>query len=188
MQGVNPFRKKIDEILELKKERNFISGMLLGMYGIIMMASMLHIATVRFLGNLDNPILNSLENAGALIIIGYIVAIVFSMGKEIIYLHIRMFDLINKITMWLFNKYTSKYYKKYKKDPPALDRMSTFQGRYFKWFYRLAPEIRKKVVYTFMVGWLIWAVLDVINAYSIVGNIIAEWVYEMNPWNDEGIK
>ena len=111
---MNPFRKKIDEILELKKERNFISGMLLGMYGIIMMASMLHIATVRFLGNLDNPILNSLENAGALIIIGYIIAIVFSMGKEIIYLHIRMFDLINKITMWLFYKYTSKYYKKYK--------------------------------------------------------------------------
>ncbi len=90
--------------------------------------------------------------------------------------------------MWIFNKYTNMYYKKYKKDPPVLDRMSKDTYRIFGWYYKLDPHIRKRLLITMIVLWFSWVILSRTDVIDGVAVLLENWLYEIHPWFAEEIQ
>ena len=57
-------RKRIQAILDLKKARHFVPGVILGSYGIVMLATLMAYGTFLFFGKIQNPFFDSLMPVG----------------------------------------------------------------------------------------------------------------------------
>ena len=53
-------KQRIHTIIELKKQRHFLPGVLLGGYAIVILASVMSIWSFILLGKIDNPFFNGL--------------------------------------------------------------------------------------------------------------------------------
>ena len=69
-------RKRIQDILDLKKERHFLPGVLLGGYAIVILASVMSIWSFIVLGHLDNPFFNGLLPIASLFFPFYVAMII----------------------------------------------------------------------------------------------------------------
>ena len=76
-------KQRIQSIIELKKERHFLAGVLLGGYAIVILASVMSIWSFVVLGNLDNPFFNGLLPVASLFFPFYVAMIVIFAGREI---------------------------------------------------------------------------------------------------------
>jgi len=72
-------------------------------------------------------------------------------GKEVLQFHIRIFNWIDEFVKQLVDKYTLKYWRKYKKDPPIMNHISKWQFKLFGWLYRLDPKRRKALLLSMLV-------------------------------------
>ena len=99
-------KQRIQSIIELKKERHFIPGMMLGSYAIVILATVMSIWSFMFLGKLDNPFFNGLLPVASLFFPFYVAALTILAGKEIIWCHMMIF----KQTDNLFRKMIDKLY------------------------------------------------------------------------------
>ena len=57
---INFVKKRIQSIIELKKERHFVPAVILGSYAIVIIATVLSIWNFMILGKIDNPFFNGL--------------------------------------------------------------------------------------------------------------------------------
>ena len=94
---INFIKKRIQDIIELKKERHFIPGMMLGSYAIVIFATVMSIWSFMLLGKLDNPFFNGLLPVASLFFPFYVAAIVILVGKEIIWCHMMIFKQIDEL-------------------------------------------------------------------------------------------
>ena len=123
-------RKRIDDIIALRTERQFVPGLLLGMYAMIMLSLIMANMTIAIFDDWD------LDPYKGLITIYWFIVGTLTFGKLVIICHIQMFNLLSKVTQGLINKSTMRYYKKHKKDPPTLDKFSKYQYKIFGWWWR----------------------------------------------------
>ena len=185
---MNIIRQRIQDIIDLKKERFFVSGLLLGLYGLLMLSVIMANFTFVFLSKIENPWLDLLQPVGSLFMIVYFVLFTIAIGKEVVYCHIDIFYQWNRLTMWMLNKYTSRYYKKHKKDPPYLDRMSKSQFKILGWYYKLDPTMRKRLLISMCVMWFAWIILTRTDAISGAADLLENWLYELHPWFAEEVQ
>ena len=145
-------RKRIDDIIALRTERQFVPGLLLGMYAMIMLSLIMANMTVAIFDDWN------LDPYKGLITIYWFIVGTLTFGKLVIICHIQMFNLLSKITQGIINKSTMRYYKKHKKDPPTLDKFSKYQYKIFGWWWRFNPELRKKMLICIVLCWFCYAI------------------------------
>jgi hypothetical protein len=179
---MNFIRKRIQDILDLKKERHFVPGFILGSYGIVMMATLMAYWTFLLLGKIENPFFDGLIPVGALFMPAYVAIITVIVGKEIIWCHMMIFRQLDNLTKWLINKYSIKYYKKHKKDPPILDIMSRVQYKLFGKFTKMTPRGRKKMVVTAISVWVAWVVLGRTDAVDVIVGEVGKQFVDAQQW------
>ena len=159
-------KKRIRDIIELKKERHFIPGMMLGSYAIVIFATVMSIWRFMLLGKLDNPFFNGLLPVASLFFPFYVAALTILAGKEIILCHMMIFKQIDELFRKMIDRYSLNYYKKHKKDPPILDKFSKIQYKLFGRFTKLPPKIQKRIKILGIVGWI---------AYMIINKTSSSW-------------
>jgi hypothetical protein len=84
-----------------------------------------------------------IDGTSTVIWIGAFVVMFIFLGKEIITIHIRMFDWIDKNFRKLIDWYSIRYWKKHKKDAPALSFIQKYMYKIFGFYYKLSPRRRK---------------------------------------------
>ena len=80
--------------------------------------------------------------------IASIVLLFILVGKQVIQIHMKIFDWIDQQGQKLINWYSLRYYKKHKKDAPILDNLSKYSMKLFGWYYKLSPKRRKLLLFT----------------------------------------
>jgi len=178
MTSVGFIKKRIQKILDLKKERHFVPGFILGSYGIMMMATLMAYWTFLLLGKIENPFFDRLIPVGALFMPAYVAIITILAGKEIIWCHMMIFRQLDNLTKWIIDKYSIKYYRKHKKDPPILDIMSKVQYKLFSRFTKMTPRGRKKMVVTAISVWVAWVVLGRTDAIEMILGRISLFLFQ----------
>ena len=121
-------KKRIQSIIELKKERHFVPAVILGSYAMVIIATVLSIWNFMILGKIDNPFFNGLLPVASLFFPFYVTMIVIFAGREIIWCHMMMFKQTDRLFRWAIDRYSLNYYKKHKTDPPLLDKFSKIQS------------------------------------------------------------
>jgi hypothetical protein len=152
--------KRIQGIIELKKQRHFLPGILLGSYAIVILATVMSLWSFIVLGKIDNPFFNTLLPVASLFFPFYVAMIVIFAGKEIIWCHMMMFKQMDKLFRWAIDRYSLNYYKRHKKDPPLLDKFSKIQYKLFGRFTRLPPKIQKRIKISGIIAWIAYMVLN----------------------------
>ena len=155
---MNFIRKRIQAILDLKKERHFVPGFVLGSYGIVMMATLMTYWTFVFFGKVENPFFDALLPIGALFMPAYTAIITIIVGKEIIWCHMMIFGQLDRLTKWIIDRYSINYFKKHRKDPPIIDALAKIQYKLFGKFLNITPRSRKKIIITAITVWVAWVV------------------------------
>ncbi len=158
MMLIDFVKQRIQSIIELKKERHFIPGMMLGSYAIVILATVMSIWSFMFLGKLDNPFFNGLLPVASLFFPFYVAALTILAGKEIIWCHMMIFKQADNLFRKMIDKYSLNYYKKHKKDPPILDKFSKIQYKLFGRFTRLPPKIQKRIKILGIIGWFAYMI------------------------------
>ena len=158
MMLIDFVKQRIQSIIELKKERHFIPGMILGSYAIVILATVMSIWSFMFLGKLDNPFFNGLLPVASLFFPFYVAALTILAGKEIIWCHMMIFKQADNLFRKMIDKYSLNYYKKHKKDPPILDKFSKIQYKLFGRFTRLPPKIQKRIKILGIIGWFAYMI------------------------------
>ena len=179
MMSVDFIKKRIQRILELKKERHFVPGFILGSYGIVMMATLMAYWTFLLLGKIENPFFDMLIPVGSLFMPVYLAMITILVGKEIIWCHMMIFRQLDNLTKWIIDKYSIKYYRKHKKDPPILDIMSKVQYKLFSRFTKMTPRGRKKMVVTAISVWVAWVVLGRTDAIEMIVGRVSLFLFQL---------
>ncbi len=151
-------KQRIQSIIELKKERHFIPGMMLGSYAIVILATVMSIWSFMLLGKLDNPFFNGLLPVASLFFPFYVAALTILAGKEIIWCHMMIFKQTDNLFRKMIDKYSLNYYKKHKKDPPILDKFSKIQYKLFGRFTKLPPKIQKRIKILGIIGWFAYMI------------------------------
>ena len=163
---INFVKKRIQSIIELKKERHFVPAVILGSYAIVIIATVLSIWNFMILGKIDNPFFNGLLPVASLFFPFYVAMIVIFAGREIIWCHMMMFKQMDKLFKWAIDRYSLNYYKKHKKDPPLLDKFSKIQHKLFGRFFKLPPKTQNKIKILGIVGWI---------AYMVISKTSSSW-------------
>ena len=166
MKMIDFVKQRIQSIIELKKQRHFIAGVLLGSYAIVILASVMSIWSFIVLGKIDNPFFNGLLPVASLFFPFYVAMIIIFAGKEIIWCHMMMFKQMDKLFRWAIDRYSLNYYKKHKKDPPLLDKFSKIQYKLFGRFFKLPPKTQNKIKILGIVGWI---------AYMVISKTSSSW-------------
>ena len=168
---MNFIRKRIQDIIDHKKERHFVPGFILGSYGIVMMATLMAYWTFLLLGKIENPFFDGLMPVGALFMPAYVAVITIIAGKEIIWCHMMIFKQLDHLTKWIIDRYSINYFKKHKKDPPILDIFAKIQYKLFGKFMHITPRSRKKIIITAITVWVAWVVFVRIEItdYFVIG-------------------
>ncbi len=160
-------KKRVRQIIELKKERHFVPGFILGSYGIVMLSTLMTYSTFLFFGKVQNPFFDSLMPVGSLFMPLYTALITIVVGKEIIWCHMMIFRQLDRLTKWIIDRYSIRYFKKHKKDPPIIDHLAKIQYKLFGKFTRMTPKGRKKMVITAIGVWVAWVVLGRTDAVEL---------------------
>ena len=160
MTMIDFVKQRIQSIIELKKQRHFLPGVLLGSYAIVILATVMSLWSFIILGKIDNPFFNGLLPVASLFFPFYVAMIVIFAGKEIIWCHMMMFRQMDKLFRWAIDRYSLNYYKKYKKDPPLLDKFSKIQYKLFGRFTRLQPKMQKRIKISGIIVWIAYMVLN----------------------------
>ena len=168
MTSTSFVKKRIQAILDLKRERHFVPGFILGSYGIVMMATLLAYWTFLLLGKIENPFFDGLVPVGALFMPAYVAIITILAGKEIIWCHMMIFRQLDNLTKWIIDRYSIRYYRKHKKDPPILDIMSKIQYKLFGKFTKMTPRGRKKMIVGAISVWVAWVVFGRTDAVDVI--------------------
>ena len=84
MTMIDFVKQRIQSIIELKKQRHFLPGVLLGSYAIVILATVMSLWSFIILGKIDNPFFNGLLPVASLFFPFYVAMIVIFAGKEII--------------------------------------------------------------------------------------------------------
>ena len=166
MTMIDFVKQRIQSIIDLKEQRHFLPGVLLGGYAIVILASVMSIWSFIILGKIDNPFFNGLLPVASLFFPFYVAMIIIFVGKEIIWCHMMMFAQMDKLFKLMIDRYSLNYYKKHKKDPPLLDKFSKIQYKLFGRFTRLPPKIQKRIKILGIVGWI---------AYMIINKTSSSW-------------
>ena len=119
---------------------------------------------------------------GVLFMPAYVAVITIIAGKEIIWCHMMIFKQLDNLTKWLINKYSIKYYKKHKKDPPILDIMSKIQYKLFGKFTKMTPRGRKKMIVSAISVWVAWVVLGRTDAVDIILSEVEKQFVDVQQW------
>jgi len=159
MTMIDFVKQRIQSIIELKKQRHFLPGVLLGSYAIVILATVMSLWSFIILGKIDNPFFNGLLPVASLFFPFYVAMIVIFAGKEIIWCHM-MFRQMDKLFRWAIDRYSLNYYKKHKKDPPLLDKFSKIQYKLFGRFTRLPPKMQKRIKISGIIAWIAYMVLN----------------------------
>ena len=166
MTMIDFVKQRIQSIIDLKKQRHFLPGVLLGGYAIVILASVMSIWSFIVLGKIDNPFFNGLLPVASLFFPFYVAMIIIFAGKEIIWCHMMMFKQMDKLFKWMIDRYSLNYYKKHKKDPPLLDKFSKIQYKLFGRFLKLPPKTQKRIKILGIAGWI---------AYMVISKTSSSW-------------
>ena len=175
-------RRRIQAILELKKERYFIPGFILGSYGIGMLATLMAYGTFLFFGNVQNPFFDSLMPAGWLFMPMYVALITIIGGREIIWCHMMIFRQIDHLTKWIIDKYSIRYFKKHRKDPPVIDFLGKIQYRLFGKFTKMTPRGKKKMMISAISVWIAWVILGRTDALDVILGEVERQFVDVQQW------
>ena len=178
MTSIGFIIKRIQKILDLKKERHFVHGFILGSYGIVMMATLMAYWTFLLLGKIENPFFDGLMPVGALFMPAYVAIITILAGKEIIWCHMMIFRQLDNLTKWIIDRYSIRYYRKHKKDPPILDIMSKVQYKLFGRFTKMTPRGRRKMIVGAVSVWVAWVVLGRTDAIEMILGRISLFLFQ----------
>jgi len=148
---MNYITYKIREILKLKSEKNFYFALLLGIKFVMMLAAITTYFMIVIMSDLNNSWSDSILPYTEIFYFVSVFTIFVMIGKEVLQFHIRIFNWIDEIVKQLVDKYTLKYWRKYKKDPPIMNHISKWQFKLFGWLYRLDPKRRKALLLSMLV-------------------------------------
>ncbi len=179
---MNFIRKRIQGILDLKKERHFVPGFILGSYGIVMMATLMAYLTFLFFGKIQNPFFDSLMPVGWLFMPMYVALITIIVGREIIWCHMMIFRQLDHITKWIIDKYSIRYFKKHKKDPPAIDFLAKLQYKLFAKFTKMTPRGRRKIMISAISIWIAWVVLGRTDTVDVILGEVERQFVDVQQW------
>ena len=179
MTMIDFVKQRIQSIIELKKQRHFLPGVLLGSYAIVILATVMSLWSFIILGKIDNPFFNGLLPVASLFFPFYVAMIVIFAGKEIIWCHIMMFRQMDKLFRWAIDRYSFNYYKKHKKDPPLLDHFSKIQYKLFGRFTRLPPKLQKRIKISGIIACIAYILLTQTSASCITFFYITLFIFQL---------
>ena len=78
MTMIDFVKQRIQSIIDLKKQRHFLPGVLLGGYAIVILASVMSIWSFVVLGDLDNPFFNALLPVASLFFPFYVATVSYT--------------------------------------------------------------------------------------------------------------
>tara|TARA_Y100001936_G_scaffold133603_1_gene130638 strand:+ start:1709 stop:2269 length:561 start_codon:yes stop_codon:yes gene_type:complete len=175
-------RKRIQAILDLKKERHFVPGFILGSYGIVMLATLMAYGTFLFFGKIQNPFFDSLMPFGWLFMPMYVALITIIVGREIIWCHMMIFRQLDHLTKWIIDKYSIRYFKKHKKDPPVIDFLAKVQYKLFAKFTKMTPRGRKRMLISAISVWIAWVVLGRTDTVDVILGEVERQFTDVQQW------
>ena len=175
-------RKRIQAMLDLKKERHFVPGYILGSYGIVMLATLMAYGTFLFFGKNQNPFFDSLMPVGWLFMPMYVALITIIVGREIIWCHMMIFRQLDHLTKWIIDKYSIRYFKKHKKDPPVIDFLAKLQYNLFAKFTKMTPRGRKKMMISAISVWIAWVVLGRTDTVDVILGEVERQFTDVQQW------
>ena len=140
------FKYQLQEIISLKSEKHFYFALLLSLKFFMMSAT---IATYLYIQVMvDVSWARDMYESTTYVWIASIVLLFILVGKQVIQIHMKIFDWIDQQGQKLINWYSLRYYKKHKKDAPILDNLSKYSMKLFGWYYKLSPKRRKLLLFT----------------------------------------
>ena len=140
------FKYQLQEIIALKSEKHFYFALLLSLKFFMMSAT---IATYMYIQVMvDVSWARDMYESTTYVWIASIVLLFILVGKQVIQIHMKIFDWIDQQGQKLINWYSLRYYKKHKKDAPILDNLSKYSMKLFGWYYKLSPKRRKLLLFT----------------------------------------
>ena len=140
------FKYQLQEIISLKSEKHFYFALLLSLKFFMMSAT---IATYMYIQVMvDVSWARDMYESTTYVWIASIVLLFILVGKQVIQIHMKIFDWIDQQGQKLINWYSLRYYKKHKKDAPILDNLSKYSMKLFGWYYKLSPKRRKLLLFT----------------------------------------
>lgn len=156
-------------ISELKTEKNYYYGILLGSKMIITVSLLLGVYSSSIILTLNedrnnNWLLNINQD---LLIVFYLIMIPIIAGKEIINFHIKILNLWDKLFMKIINKMMYRHWKKNKQDVNTFDNISKYQFKLLGWWLNIPPPKRKALIYAVFIGYFAWQIIAIFK-HSLV--------------------
>lgn len=150
---------RIKEIIALKNgNKNFYVALLLSIKFMMMCATIATYMAILSLSEIQNSWAEGMMNYMELHWISVIVLLVIFAGKEIVQFHLKIFDWLDEKFRQLMDRYSIRYWKKHKKDPPILNAISKYQGKIFGRLLKMPAKKRRAmiggmvIVYIFYMG------------------------------------
>jgi len=85
-----------------------------------------------------------------------IIALTIFAGKEIVEFHMKIFDWLDEKFRKAIDEYSVKYWKKHKKDPPIMDKISKYQNKIFGRFLKMPPKKRRAMLISMVIVYILY--------------------------------
>ena len=93
-----------------------------------------------------------------------------------------IFRQLDNLTKWIIDRYSIRYYRKHKKDPPILDIMSKIQYKLFGKFTKMTPRGRKKMIVGAISVWVAWVVFGRTDAVDVILDQVEKQFVNAQQW------
>ena len=150
---------RIKELLALQNgNKNFYIALLLSIKFMMMCATIATYLAIIMLADIDNSWSNGIMPYMELHWFAVIVMLTIFAGKEIVQFHMKIFDWLDEKFRAAIDSYSVRYWKKHKKDPPIMDKISKYQNKVFGKFLKMPAKKRRAmlismvIVYIFYMG------------------------------------
>ena len=148
---------RIKELLALQNgNKNFYIALLLSIKFMMMCATIATYLAILTLSDIDNSWSNGVMPYMELHWLAVIVMLTIFAGKEIVQFHMKIFDWLDEKFRKAIDSYSVKYWKKHKKDPPVMDKISKYQNKVFGKFLKMPAKKRRAMLISMTICYIFY--------------------------------
>ncbi len=159
--------------------RNFVPGLILGIKAMVLLAIALVIQTSFYIGIIEKTPFGFAFSNMNVVFFMYLGIIFIFAGKQIIQAHIILLNKLDLLFRKIIDKYSTKYWKKNRKDPPFLSKISN-NPKIFRILEKIPPRKRRALAVSMVIVYVViqvgrFGIFDAIQyGISILGQKVPE--------------
>jgi len=150
---MNLILKRIFAIKDLSKQRNFVPGLILGIKAMVLLSVVLINQTSYFIDILEKTSIGFVFVNMNAVFFAYLGVVFVFAGKEIIQIHIILLNKLDLLFRKAIDRYSSRYWKKNRKDPPFLNKISN-NSKIFRILEKIPPRKRRNIMISIVTVYL----------------------------------